>query len=122
MGFWFAGVLRWCVELGNIATMTDVYVLFSHLCLLREGHLDTVYHLFVRLVLNQNAQVVCNPAYTEIDESSFINTDWRAMYREIKEVDPIDAPTPLCKEVDLRLYVDYDQAGEKFTRFPEGDL
>jgi hypothetical protein len=78
--------------------------------------LDAVYHLFAHLVLNHNTQVVFDPAYPVIDASAFINTDWKTMYGDVKEAVPIDGPTPLGKEVDLRLYVDSDHAGEKFTR------
>jgi hypothetical protein len=78
--------------------------------------LNIVYYLFAHLALNHNTQVACDPTYPEIDESAFIDTDWKAIYEEIKEAVPIDSPTPLGKEVELRLYVDYDHAGEKFTR------
>jgi hypothetical protein len=40
------GVLRWCVELGRIDIVTEFSLLSSHLCLPREGHLDTVFRLF----------------------------------------------------------------------------
>jgi hypothetical protein len=38
------------------------------------------------------------------------------MYGDVKEMIPSDAPTPRGKEVDLRLFVDYDHTGEQFTR------
>jgi hypothetical protein len=50
------GVLRWCVELGRIDIVTEVSLLSSHLCLPREGHLDTVFRLFAHLVNNHNAR------------------------------------------------------------------
>jgi hypothetical protein len=37
------------------------------------------------------------------------------MYGEVKEVVPSDAPVPHGKEVDLRLFVDSDHAGDQFT-------
>jgi hypothetical protein len=81
------------VELGRIDILTEVSMLSSHLCLPREGHLEAVYHLFAYLALNHNARVVFDP--------TFINTAWKAMYRDVKEAVPINAPTPLDKEVDL---------------------
>jgi hypothetical protein len=38
------------------------------------------------------------------------------MYGDVKEMIPSDAPFPRVKEVDLRLFVDSDHAGEQFTR------
>jgi hypothetical protein len=96
-------VLRFCVELGHIDIMTEVSLLSSHLCLSREGHLNAVHHLFTYLALKHNTRVVVEPTYPEIDESAFINTDSKAMYGDVKEADPIDAPTTLNNEVDLRL-------------------
>jgi hypothetical protein len=38
------------------------------------------------------------------------------MYGDVKEMIPYDAPVPHGNEVDLRLFVDSDHAGEQFTR------
>jgi hypothetical protein len=104
------------VELGRIDIVTEVYMLSSHLCLSREGHLYALYQLFAHLALNHNARVVFEPAYPQIDWGAFINTDWKAMYRDVNEAVPLDAPNPLGNAVDLHLYVDSDHIGEKFTR------
>jgi hypothetical protein len=109
-------VLRWCVKLGRINIVTKVSLLSSHLCLPREMHLDTVFHLFAHLANNHDARVVFDPTYPVIDEDAFVKADWKAMYGDGKEALPPGAPIPLGKEVDLRLYVDSDHAGEKFTR------
>jgi hypothetical protein len=47
---------------------------------------------------------------------TFIKTDWKSMYGDVKEIIPSDAPIPHGKEVDLRLFVDSDHAVEQFTR------
>jgi hypothetical protein len=47
---------------------------------------------------------------------TLIKTDWKSMYGDVKEMIPSDAPVPRGKEVDLRLFVDSDHAGEQFTR------
>jgi hypothetical protein len=75
-----------------------------------------VFHLFAHLVNNHNARVVFDPPYPVIDEDAFVKADWKAMYGDVKEALSPDAPIPLEKEVDLRLYVDSDHAREKFTR------
>jgi hypothetical protein len=38
------------------------------------------------------------------------------MYGDIKEATPPNAPVTRGKEIDLHLFVDYDHAGEQFTR------
>jgi hypothetical protein len=104
------GVLRWYVELGRIDIVTEVSLLSLHLCLRSEGHLDTVFHLLVHLVNNHNARVVFDPTHPVIDEDAFVTIDWNAMYGDVKEALPPDAPLHLVKEVDLRLYVNSDHA------------
>jgi hypothetical protein len=47
---------------------------------------------------------------------TFIKTDWKSMYGDVKEMILYDAPVPHGKEVDLLLFVESDQAGEQFTR------
>jgi hypothetical protein len=71
--------------------------------------------LFKRLALNHNARVMFDPTYPQIDEASFINTGWKAMYVDVNEAFMIDTHTPLGKEVDFCLYVESYHAGDKFT-------
>jgi hypothetical protein len=110
------GILRWCVELGRIYIITEVSMLSTYLCLPREGHLEAVLHVFAYLGLNHNVIVVFDPTYPAFDMGTFIKTDWKSTYGDMKEMIPSDAPVPRGKEVDLRLFVDADHAGEKFTR------
>jgi hypothetical protein len=46
---------------------------------------------------------------------TFIKTDWKYMYGDVKEMVTSDDPVPLGKAVNLRLFVDSD-SGEQFTR------
>jgi hypothetical protein len=82
----------------------------------RESHLDAVYHLFAYLSLHHNARVVCDPTYPDVDMRAFIKTDWKPMYGDVKEAITPNAPVTRVKAIDLRLFVDYDHAGEHFTR------
>jgi hypothetical protein len=68
------------------------------------------------LGIHHNAKVVFDPTYPAVDMGTFIKTDWKYMYGDVKEIIPSDAPIPRGKEVDLRLFVDSDHAGEQFTR------
>jgi hypothetical protein len=88
----------------------------THPCLLREGHLEAVFHVFAYLGLHHNARVVFDPVYPSVDIGTFIKNDWKSMYGDAKEIIPSDAPVSRGKEVDLRLFVDSDHAGEQFTR------
>jgi hypothetical protein len=88
----------------------------TYLCFSREGHLEAVFHVFAYLGLHHNARVVFDPTYPSVDMGTFIKTDWRSIYGDVKEIIPSDIPVSRRKEVDLRLFVDSDHAGEKFTR------
>jgi hypothetical protein len=104
------------VELGRIDIITEVSMLSTYLCLPREGHLDAVFHVFAYLALHHNSRVVFDPTYPSVDMGAFIKNDWKSMYGNVKEMIPPDAPDPHGKEVDFRLLVDSDNAGEQFTR------
>ena len=109
------GVLQWMVELGRTDIACEVSKLSSHLALPREGHLDAVFHVFAHLKLHHNSRMVFDPSYPQI-HGEFHDHDWKGFYGDVKEAIPLDAPEPLGKDVDLRLYVDSDHAGDKLTR------
>jgi hypothetical protein len=110
------GILRWCVELGRIDIITEASMLYTFLCMLREGHLDVVYHLFAYLSLHHNERVLFDPNYPDVDMRVFIKTDWEPMYGDVKKAITTNAPVTRGKAIDLRLFVDSDHAGEHFTR------
>ena len=110
------GVLRWIVELGRVDIITEVSLLASHLALPRKGHLDTVIRIFAYLKNKHNSLMVFDPTYPEIDERDFLECDWKDFYGDAKEPIPPNAPDPRGKEVDLRLFVDSDHAGDKTNR------
>jgi hypothetical protein len=109
-------ILRWCVELGRIDIITEVSMLSTYLCLPHEGHLENIFHVFEYLGLHHNAIVVSDPTYAAVYMGTFIKIDWKSMYDDVKEIIPSDAPLSHGKEIDLRLCVDSDHAGEQFTR------
>jgi Reverse transcriptase (RNA-dependent DNA polymerase) len=110
------GVLRWCVELGRIDIITEVSELASYLALPREGHLEAVFHLFNFLEKRHNARIVFDPSYPTIEMGAFKECDWKAFYGNLQEAIPPSAPGPRGKDVDLRLFVDSDHAGDQRTR------
>lgn len=110
------GVLRWCVEIGRIDIITEVSVLASFLAMPRRGHFEALLHVFGYLEKKHNSRVVFDPTYPDIDMRSFQEHDWKTFYGDVKESIPPNAPEPRGKDVDLRLFVDSDHAGDKLTR------
>ena len=110
------GVLRWCVEIGRIDIITEVSLLSSHLALPRKGHLEAVFHCFAYVEKKHNSRVIFDPTYPEIDMRDFKECDWKAFYGDVKEAIPLNAPKARGKEIDLRMFVDSDHAGEHLTR------
>ena len=67
------------------------------------------------LQINHNSWMAYDPLHPTIDMSVFKPNNWKSFYGNIKESNPSNAPEPRGKDVDLRLYVDSDHAGEKRT-------
>jgi hypothetical protein len=85
------------VELGHIDIITEVSMLSTYLFLPREGHLEAVLHVFSYLGLHHNARVVFDPTHPAVDMGTFIKTDWKSMYGDVKEIIPLDSPVPRGK-------------------------
>jgi hypothetical protein len=47
---------------------------------------------------------------------TFIMTDWKSIYGDVKEMITPDDPVSIGKDIDLHLFVDSDYAGEQLTR------
>jgi hypothetical protein len=110
------GVLRWAVEIGRVDILTKVSMLSSHLAMPRVGHLEAVFHIFAYLRKKHNTRMVFDPSYPYIDLIRFKEVDWKPMYGDMKEALPDNAPEPRGKEVDIRVFVDTDHAGDKISR------
>jgi hypothetical protein len=110
------GVLHWMVEIGRVDMITEVSLLASHMALPREGHLEAVFHVFGYLRAKNGSRMVFDPTYPVIDASVFKTCDWKEFYGNVKEAIPLDMPEPLGKDIDLRLYVDSDHAGDQLAR------
>jgi hypothetical protein len=110
------GILHWMVELGRVDIITEVSTLASYMALPREGHLFALFHVYAYLKIKHNSRMVFDPTYPEIDMSVFQEHDWTNFYGNVKEAIPPDRPNPRGKEVDLRMYVDSDHAGDKLLR------
>ena len=91
-------------------------MLASQLAIPREGHMDAVLHIFGYLRQKYNSRLALDPTYPNIDMSDFKECDWKQFYGEAKEAIPPNAPESRGKDVDLRMFIDSDHAGDKVTR------
>ena len=56
-----------------------------------------------------------DPSYPTINMNVFKPNDWKSFYGNVEESIPSNVPEPHGKNVDLRLYLDSNLAGEKRT-------
>ena len=89
--------------------------LSSHLALPHEGHLDAVFHVFAYLECWHNARIVYDPNYPDNDMSVFKQCDWKEFYGVVEEAFPLNAPEPHGCDINLRMFIDSDYAGDKLT-------
>ena len=59
-----------------------------------------------------NTRLVIDPTYPDIDMGDFPKYGWTKFYGDAKELMPPNMPLPLGKDVDLRMMVDSDHAGD----------
>ena len=77
--------------------------------------LEAAIHVMGYFRLKHNTRLVFDPPYPDIDLHSFPTFDWTEFYGDVTEAIPTDMPKPLGKEVDLRMMVDSDHAGDTLT-------
>ena len=70
-------VLRWMVKLVQVDINTEVSILDFFLDLPWEGHLESVLHVYSYLCVNHNKRLALDPSYPEINESQFLQCDWK---------------------------------------------
>jgi hypothetical protein len=116
---WYAsliGMLRWMVEIGRVDIIMEVSKMASQMASPREGHLDALLHMSGFLRICHNSRMAYDPSYPTIDMEVFKPNDWKSFYGNVVESIPSNALEPRGKDVNLRLYVDSDHAGEKRRR------
>ena len=70
------GILRWIVKLGQIDIGFEASVMASHTALPRIGHLLKVFQIFGYLKHHNNARLIFDPTYSNIDYDKFPTNDW----------------------------------------------
>eukprot|EP00934_Nitzschia_sp_Nitz4_P006645 Nitzschia sp. Nitz4//scaffold645_size2074//1141//1920//NITZ4_009302-RA/size2074-exonerate_protein2genome-gene-0.1-mRNA-1//-1//CDS//3329556071//6635//frame0 len=110
-------ILCWAIELGRVYILLEVSLLFTRLCLPREGHLETAYNIFAYLDEHPNAPLVFDDLVPRIDDSAFMPTDWsESIYGAVQEELPPHLPKPLGNPVTMMCFVDASHAGDTITR------
>ena len=75
-----------------------------------------MFRIFGYLKGHHNAQTVFDTIYPSTDMSMFQEHAWCGFYGDEKEAISPNAPDPRGKEVDMKIFVDSENAGDKFTR------
>ena len=104
------------VELRRVDTITKVSMLASQLAFPRDGHLEAVCRIFAHLENKHNSRMVFDPMHAEIEMSLFKECDWQEFRGNVSEPMPPNMPEPRGKEVEIRLHVDSDHAGDQLVR------
>ena len=115
------GVLRWMVELGRVDICCEVSMMPSCLVLLREGHLQQLFHIFSHSEKHHNTEMVFDPTTTDSDPNMFHKQDWSntvyALGRDgLKEDVYINLLEPQGQRFTMRVFVDSNRAGDTVTR------
>ena len=71
------GMIRWMVEIGRVDIITEVSMMASCMAMPREGHLESVLHVFAFLRQNKNSRMAFDPTYPFIDMNDFQEYKWK---------------------------------------------
>ena len=104
------------IEIGRVDINTEVSLLFSHLAMPRQRHLEAALHIMGYLNFRNNTRFAFNPSNPDIDHSNFLECDWTDFYEGAVEAIPPNATLMRGKEVNLCMFIDSDHAGDKWTR------
>ena len=59
------------VEIGRVDIITEVSTLALQMAMPREGHMDSVFHIFAYMKARHNSRMVFDPTYPFIDKTNF---------------------------------------------------
>jgi hypothetical protein len=78
--------------------------------------LEALLHLFAYLDEKQhNARIIFDPLYPPIDMTVVKECDWKHFFGDLHEAIPPNAPPPRGKDVNLRMFINSDHAGDHLT-------
>ena len=74
-------------------------------------------HIIPSLRINHKSCLVLDTSYDDINlYESKSDKSWTAFNRDAKDAKPHNSPKPLCKKIELRIFVDLEHAGDKTNR------
>ena len=100
-------ILQWMVELGQVDIATEVSLLSLHVALPREGHLETIFHLYAYLKQKHNSQLALDPTYPQVDMRLFHKADLTDFYGDVSEAIPNNTPEP-CLSTQIMLMTRFE--------------
>mmetsp|Transcript_2441 Transcript_2441/g.3428 ORF Transcript_2441/g.3428 Transcript_2441/m.3428 type:complete len:402 (+) Transcript_2441:1306-2511(+) len=112
------GILCWVVELGRIDITCKVLMMASMMALPREGHLQTLLHIFGYLKAHHNIELVLDHMIPDFDvELQIPRKNWRhTLFVDAKEIMPDKMPPPRGLGFTMIANVDSDHTGDEITR------
>ena len=81
----------------------------------RHGHFEAALHIMGYLKLRHNSRLVFDPSYPDTDPYNFCECDWADFYDGLVEAIPTNTSPQRGKEVDLWMFVDSNNAVDKWT-------
>ena len=82
----------------------------------RQGHLEAALHIMGYLKLKHNSRLAFSLSYLNIDHSNLLECDLINFYEGAVEAIPCTASLPRVEKVDLHMFVDSNNTGNKQTR------
>ena len=78
----------------------------------REGHLDTLYHIFGYLRQNTSLCIAFDPSLPSLDAEPIVSKGWEEFYEVEEEPVPKNAPEPRGQPMKMTCFVDASSAME----------
>jgi hypothetical protein len=84
-----------CIDIATEVLLLSLHLAYPH----DEGHLDAALHVMGYLKLKNNLQLVFDPTFLHIDDSTFQCHNWEKFYGNVQEAILTNAPPPLGKRL-----------------------
>ena len=88
----------------------------SHSAMLRQGDLEAALHIMDYLKLRHNSRLAFDPSFLNINHRKFWHCYWADFYEDAVEVIPSNAHHQRGSEVELKMKVGSNYAGNMKTR------
>ena len=86
------GQLRWAIEIGRVDILLKVSLLYQHLSLSRDGHLEQALHIMGYLKTHNKIRLMFDKGMLTFDDRMFKSYDWEDFYKNSKEHIPPNMP------------------------------